>query len=306
MTEGIDIGALESLAATWKPPTIVALNTLPKGDMPGDKVCIGIEHIIKAQAIFPRLLRLIAEPLRARGRAVASVFGGSGVGKSETSSLLAYFLNCSGLGAYIVSGDNYPRRRPEDNDRERLLTFRESGVKGLVASGEYTEARNEELRELQELGRDADPSLALERPWLAAYQSAGRRGLGEFLGSPREIDFEELSRIIARFKTGDPVLTMKRMGRAERELRYEAVDVSRAHVLLLEWTHGNSGHLRGVDLPILLNSSPAETLEHRRARGRDNHPDSPFTAMVLEIEQRQITAQASKAALIVGKGGAIE
>ncbi len=56
-------------------------------------------------------------------------------------------------------------------------------------------------------------------------------------------------------------------------------------MLVIEWTHGNNPNLNGVDVPILLNSTPEETLAHRRARNRDGKTDSPFTTMVLAIEQ---------------------
>ena len=55
-------------------------------------------------------------------------------------------------------------------------------------------------------------------------------------------------------------------------------------MLVIEWTHGNSDEYKGVDIPVLLNSTPAETLEHRRNRNRDGAVDSPFTTMVLELE----------------------
>ena len=77
------------------------------------------------------------------GKIVISVFGGSGVGKSEIASLLAWYLNCAGIGSYVMSGDNYPRRIPMYNDAERLSTFRASGLKGLLEAGAY----NEEVRE---------------------------------------------------------------------------------------------------------------------------------------------------------------
>jgi hypothetical protein len=72
-------------------------------------------------------------------------------------------------------------------------------------------------------------------------------------------------------------------------------------VLIIEWTHGNSYHLRGVDIPVLLNSTPQETLEHRRKRNRDGGTDSPFTTMVLAIEQDLLVSQAPRAKLIVSK-----
>ena len=73
--------------------------------------------------------------------------------------------------------------------------------------------------------------------------------------------------------------------------------------MIIEWTHGNSDHYAGVDIPILLNSTPAETLAHRRARNRDGATDSPFTTLVLQLEQRLLESQAHKAKLILSKSG---
>jgi len=56
-----------------------------------------------------------------------------------------------------------------------------------------------------------------------------------------------------------------------------------------------------VDGPVRLNSTPSETLAHRKARHRDGGTDSPFTTMVLELEQQMLEKQASKAKLIVSK-----
>jgi alpha-galactosidase len=52
-----------------------------------------------------------------------------------------------------------------------------------------------------------------------------------------------------------------------------------------------------------LNSTPQETLAHRRARNRDGATDSPFTTLVLELEQAMLESQAHKAKLIVSKSG---
>jgi len=79
------------------------------------------------------------------------------------------------------------------------------------------------------------------------------------------------------------------------------VDFRGVGILLIEWTHANSDHLHGVDVPILLNSTPSETLAHRKARHRDGGTDSAFTTMVLELEQRMLEMQAGKAGLIVSK-----
>ena len=64
-----------------------------------------------------------------------------------------------------------------------------------------------------------------------------------------------------------------------------------------------TGAWTGVDLPVLLNSTPAETMAHRRERNRDGKVDSPFTTMVLEIEQGLLASQAHKAAMILSKSG---
>ena len=95
------------------------------------------------------------------------------------------------------------------------------------------------------------------------------------------------------------------MGREETELWYDPVDFSDKNVMIIEWTHGNNHNLQGVDIPILLNSTPQETLEHRRSRNRDGATDSPFTTMVLEIEQGMLISQAPNAKLILSKSGEI-
>ena len=93
------------------------------------------------------------------------------------------------------------------------------------------------------------------------------------------------------------------MGRSEDALWYEKVDFRAVSVLVIEWTHGNSDCYQGVDIPVLLNSTPQETLAHRAARGRDGGTDSPFTMMVLALEQEKLKKQAKKAKLIVSKQG---
>lgn len=294
-------------AAGFSLPTITDASTIPTGDMPGDKVQIGQDHLSKAATIFPVLWPQLQEVLAAspHRRAIISVHGGSGVGKSETASVLAAFLRHNGLGAYVMSGDNYPRRIPRDNDAERLRTFRSEGLKALVASGGYDEGVKATLAELQAADRDADPAACVEHPWLAAYQAGGAVALERYLGSPQEIDFDEVSAILAAFHDGAETLRLKRMGRELDELWYADVDMRDVQVLVIEWTHGNSGNLRGVDIPILLNSTPEETLAHRRSRARDGATDSPFTTMVLGIEQAHLHEQAHRAKIIVNKVGQI-
>lgn len=230
----------------------IDLNHLPHGDMPGDKIQIEEQHIRKAEKIYPVLKGMLHNK-----KMVISVFGGSGVGKSEIASLLAGMLTADGIGTYVMSGDNYPRRIPAENDAER------------------------------------------ER----VYAVGGRDALAAYLGSPQEIDFDEVNGILRQFHEGKERISLKRMGRTPDALWHDEVDFSSVEVLILEWTHGNSDNITGVDIPILLNSTHQETLEHRRSRARDKGVDSPFTTMVLEIEQKQIADRAKDAKIIVTKSG---
>jgi alpha-galactosidase len=281
------------------------LNNIPTGDMPGDKVKIGPEHIQKSLVIFPRLLELLVPVLEINPhqRAVVVVCGGSGVGKSEIASLLSLYLNRVGLGSYTLSGDNYPHRIPKYNDAERLRIFRQSGISGLIAQGQYADDRRSILKDLQLSGNDSNPDCAKTYPWLQLYQNAGRSGLKNYLGTPNEIDFREISAIVSQFKNGASSIFLKRMGREETEIWYEAVDFQDKNILTIEWTHGNNHNLLGVDIPVLLNSTPQETLAHRRSRNRDGATDSPFTTMVLAIEQEMLVSQARNAKLILSKSG---
>lgn len=294
---------LDRLTAPWQEPALSG--TIAQGDMPGDKICITEEHIQKAKTLYPELRRLLVRRLGESpcGRAVVTVCGGSGVGKSEIASLISYYLNAEGVGAYTLSGDNYPRRYPEQNDAERRRVFHDGGLKGLVASGAYRPEQAQALRELWPEDGDASPANVSRYPWLATYQQAGKNALRGYLGTEKEIDFDQVGHIVSNFKQGVPTLYLKRMGRTAEELWYDPVDMTGKSVLVIEWTHGNSDWYEGVDIPVLLNSTPAETLAHRQARNRDGRADSPFTTMVLELEQQMLKAQAHKAKLILSKSG---
>ncbi len=292
---------LKSLWESWQPHTE---GEVIQGDMPGDKIQIQPEHEQKAALIF-RQLGTMAIPYleKESGKMVLTVCGGSGVGKSEIASLLAKYFRDLGIGAYTLSGDNYPRRMPKYNDAERLHIFRESGTKALIEEGLYTEEVRTVLKKAQMEGIDADWELATNHPFMKKYIEGGVQGLKGYLGTPHEIEFADLQKIVYAFKEGKTKIWLKRMGREEGELWYEEVDFTRIQVLIIEWTHGNSDYYQGVDLPILLNSTPAETLAHRKARNRDGKTDSPFTMRVLETEQALLQAQAHKAAVIVSKQG---
>ena len=143
----------------------------------------------------------------------------------------------------------------------------------------------------------------MDRPWLQTYQAAGRKALSEYLGTEKEQDYEELNAILAAFRRGDSPVWLKRMGRTEEERWYDPVDFRETQVLILEWTHGGNPALRGIDVPIFLNSTPEETREHRRLRARDGKTDSAFTTMVLEIEQEELRRAAKAARFILSKSG---
>ena len=288
------------LLAGWQ--SVAVPQEIPHGDMPGDRVCIGPEHVAKAETVFAALKDMLAVRLES-GRAVVSVCGGSGVGKSEIASVLGYYLNGLGIGAYIMSGDNYPRRIPRDNDAERLRVFRTGGLQELVRSGSYTPEMGEALRALWAQDADADAAQTAQHPFLSVYQQEGRRQLSLYLGTPQEIDFDEVNGIIASFRGGAQHIALRRMGREPQALWYDDVDMTDVRVLILEWTHGNSDYLSGIDVPVLLNSTPAQTLAHRRARSRDGQTDSAFTTMVLELEQKKLDAQAHRAGIILSKDG---
>lgn len=290
-----------NLLDDWKAPELS--ENMPKGDMPGDKIEINEAHILKAKLIFSELIKIIKTSYKDKEKLVITVCGGSGVGKSETASLLSYYFNKAGIGAYTLSGDNYPRRIPLYNDAERLNIFRRSAIRGMVEDGLFSEERFKVIQKYQLQGMDADPGNTEKYPWMKSYFVHGREGLKGYLGSNDEIDFDELTSIVDKFKSGEEKLWMKRMGRKDDELWYEAIDCKNIQVLIIEWTHGNSDNYKGVDIPIFLNSTPKETLEHRKSRNRDGAVDSPFTTMVLELEQAMLAKQAHKAKIIVSKKG---
>ena len=287
----------------WKAP--VVSGDIPHGDMPGDKIEIREEHIQKATKIFPELLEQLLPVFEAEEspRAVITVCGGSGVGKSEIASLLSWYFTQAGIGSYTLSGDNYPHRIPQYNDAERLRIFREKGLRAMTVKNLLDPERMEQIRMWQKEGTDADSAHGEIYNWYQTYLRGGREGLAEYLGTSREIDFQEVEEIVRQFKTGSQNIWLRRMGRTDTDLWYEKKDFSNVQVLIIEWTHGNSGCYQGVDIPILLNSTPQETLEHRRTRNRDGAVDSPFTMMVLELEQELLKRQAYKAKMIVSKKG---
>ena len=287
--------------SNWVAPEVC--EDMIHGDMPGDKIVIGDDHVQKAKKIFPLL---VEELKKVNGnKAVVSVFGGSGVGKSEIASLLAYYLQSLGIGTYVMSGDNYPFRIPMYNDAERVAIFRSVGLKGLVNEKEFNDEIKETLFKLWNEENDADEKLINEYPWLETYQKNGRAALKLYLGTTKEQDYTQVNQIISEFKNNSEEIYFKKMGRKEEDRWYDLVDVRNIDVLLLEWTHGNNENINGIDVPILLNSTPEETREHRRLRARDGKTDSAFTTMVLSIEQEELDERGKYAKIKISKAGQI-
>lgn len=278
---------------------------IPHGDMPGDKINIEKSHIEKAKVIFPELIKKVKECATTNSKVVITVCGGSGVGKSEIASLLAHYFENMGVGCYTLSGDNYPYRIPVYNDAERLRIFRESAIRGMITDGEYSFERFNIIHQYQLENKDSEPKNIVKYPWYESYIRNGAMGLQGYLGTEKEINFFEIQNIVKEFKSGAEKIWLKRMGREDTELWYEEVDFSEKDILIIEWTHGNSKNYTGVDVPVLLNSTPKETLAHRRSRNRDGAVDSPFTTLVLALEQKLLRRDAHKAQIILSKNGEI-
>ena len=137
------------------------------------------------------------------------------------------------------------------------------------------------------------------------YEEKGTDGLKEYLGTPKEIEFDEVNKVIADFKAAKSSITLKQMGREKGELDYVETDVQDIQILLIEWTHGGSEFLAGVDLPIYIDSIPEETLQRRVKRNRDGNAASEFIQMVIGIEQSKLQKQAKCAKIVVGRDGGI-
>ena len=276
---------------------------MPHGDMPGDKVIISDALIPHAQTLFKLLVKLMCE--KEDEKYVISIFGGSGSGKSVTTSLLTYYFNEAGIRAYAMSGDNYPRRIPEYNDAERISIFRSEGLKGLVKENLYSADVQKKLDILWIKETDSDPREVKEYPWLEVYQKYGREGLKGYLGEEKEQDFDQVNEILAAFKRGDEKIWMKRMGRSEDQRWYDEVDFSNTDILLLEWTHSGAEQVKGVDISVCLRSTPEETKAYRLFRARDGKADSAFVTMVLEIEQEKLDRRMENADVILSKEGKV-
>lgn len=278
---------------------------IPGGDMPGDRINVSEAAIRQAKTLLPDLLLLLEETFGKNDceKAVISIAGGSGAGKSVIASVLAYMLNQSGTGCYLMSGDNYPLRIPAENDAERLRIFRNGGIKALRDADLLTAGVVESVRVLQKTEKDADPSVSEKFKWFETYIKGGEAALSRYIGTPCEQDYSEINSIINSFKNGSKQIWFKRMGRDNTALWYDKLDMSDKKILILEWTHASNENVKNTDIPIFLRSTPEETLEYRMLRARDSGADSPFTTMVLGIEQKLLDESAKRAKIILTRNG---
>lgn len=136
---------------------------------------------------------------------------------------------------------------------------------------------------------------------LRIFEESGEDGLRDYLGTPEEIDFDCINEVLAAFHAGENTITLRHMGREDGEIFSEETSFEGIRVLIVEWTHGGSEYLEGVDLPVFLESSPEETRERRIRRNRDSNAASPFINMVVELEGEKLKRQRNRAKLIVGK-----
>lgn len=285
--------------------TLMPLENVQGGDMPGDTAHISTPVCRRVEKLLPHLVTKLEEKYGTDipAKLVIAVSGGSGSGKTSGAAALREALAMVGLKGYVLSGDNYPRRIPQHNDEERLTIFRSAGLKALLAAGEYTPERFADLQPLQKTGIDSDPRQCAAYPWMQIYQQGGRAALAGYLGRTAEQDYDALNAVLAQFRAGAPVLWLKRMGRKEWERWYEPKNFADVDVLLLEWTHAGSADLKNTNLKVFFNSTQEETRACRVARSRDAGADSPFVTMVLEIEQAMLNRRACDADLIQNRDG---
>lgn len=137
------------------------------------------------------------------------------------------------------------------------------------------------------------------------FDEKGTEGLVEYLGTPNEIEFDAVNQVIEEFKSGAASISLKKMGCTEGAISYEDTDFRDIQVLLIEWTHGGSAFLSGVDLPIYIDSIPKDTLPRRVKRNRDKNAASELIKTVLDIEQKKLQEQAKNARIVIGRDGGV-
>lgn len=294
----------EALAAA-APSSFTDHQDILQGDMPGDSININEQAVLAAQRLFPVVTKSLSASAEKNpfGRTVISVSGGSGSGKTCLSALTAFFLNKNNIGARIISGDNYVHRIPVENDAERLRIFRQSGIAAMVESGLFDETVFEKLQKYQKEQNETGHASDIDEPWFSKYLEGGKAALYHHLGSNNEQNFDMLNGIIAAFKDGAKELWFRRMGRDNTALWYEKTDLTDINVLILEWTHGLSKHLSGIDTRIFIHTTPDETYASRIERSRDENAKTDFIQAVIALEQKQLSELIPTADIVINRAG---
>lgn len=137
------------------------------------------------------------------------------------------------------------------------------------------------------------------------YSEKGIDGLAGYLGTPNEIDYDAVNKVLAEFKKSEKFIALRKLGREAGEVSYEDVDFHDIRILLLEWTHGGSEYLSGVDLPVYIDSVPEDTLSNRLKRNRDENAGSELIKTVLNVEQEKLVKQAKRAKIVISRDGGI-
>lgn len=238
-------------------------------------------------------------------RLAISISGCSGCGKTTTASAVRSCLNEWGIETDVVSGDDYPVRYPALNDMERVARYRNGGLQALTDAGCYDEQIGEKLTQLWREENDAAETASSEpdAAWRTIYREGGRKALRAYLGTPEEQRFDLLNRVIDGFRNSSDRVALRRLGREADAQQYAWKDYSHARVLVIEWTHGASGWLKGLDVRVMFTATPEETLQLRKKRNRDPGVTSPFTAQVLRIEQMALTERFKYADLLLNLQG---
>ena len=134
---------------------------------------------------------------------------------------------------------------------------------------------------------------------MRVYEEKGVEGLRNYLGTDEEIEFNRINEVIAQFKNGINTIEIKKMGREDGEIWFSDKDFTGISVLIIEWTHGGSPYLHGVDIPVYVESSPEIARKRRIRRGRDENAASPFIDMVVGLEKEKLDEQAKHAMIRV-------
>lgn len=134
---------------------------------------------------------------------------------------------------------------------------------------------------------------------MRVYEEKGVEGLRNYLGTDEEIEFDRINEVVAQFKNGADTIEIKKMGREDGEIWFSDKDFTGISVLIIEWTHGGSPYLHGVDIPVYVESSPEIARKRRIRRGRDENAASPFIDMVVGLEKEKLDEQAKHAKIRV-------